>query len=110
MVDKTYRGLAAIYGYATCYILAVVPRFHLLQCVAVDNREILHLKSVYGIDIGYHLVVSLLERMCSAIFLASLKCAVYLGSNSTLVSSKQGIARTLCQAVGLAYAVALYNL
>ena len=48
--------------------------------------------------------------MGGAIFLASLERAVNLRGYSTLVGSKQSIARTLCQAISLAHCVALYNL
>ena len=110
MVDKSYRGLAAIHSYATCNVLAVIPRLHLLQGIAIDNREIFHLMTLNDIDGGHHLVVCLLERMGGPIFFASLERAVNLRGYSTLVGSKQSIARTLCQAIGLAHCVALYNL
>ena len=49
MVNESYRSLAAVNGDAPYDIVAVVPALHVEEGVAVDNLEIFHFQSVYGI-------------------------------------------------------------
>lgn len=110
MVDETDRSLAAIYGDATYYVGAILPRCHILQAVAIHNLEILHLQTIHGIDVAHHLVVSFLHSMILGKLYARLQSLVDIRRDGTLISREQCIAAALSQAILITDDRTLHNL
>ena len=110
MVNQTDGCLAAIDGDAANDIVGIVPVVDILQGVAIDNREVLHIESVNSVNIADHLVVGLLQRMLLGIGDTVLQGLVNSRSDSAFVLGQQGVTRALCQTVLVAHNVALHNL
>ena len=110
MINKTNRRLTTINSDTTNYIGRIFPFCYILQGVAIHDREILHVKTFHLIDISYHLVVSLLQRVLLGIRHAALQSLIDSRSNGALVWCQQTVAAATCQSVVIAYDRTFHNL
>ena len=110
MVDETDRSLAAIYGDATYHVVAILPRSHILQAVAIHNLEILYLQTLYGIDVAHHLIVSFLHGMILGKLYTRLQSLVDIRCDGTLISREQCVTATLSQTILITDDRTLHNL
>lgn len=60
--------MSAVNGDAAHYIVAVVPVVDIQQRIPIYDLEVFDLQTIDGIDVGYHLVVCLLDRVCLGVF------------------------------------------
>ena len=110
MVNQSNRCLATINGDTTNNIRSIVPILNILQRIAINDREILYIQTIYTIDIANHLVVCFLHAMGFGILQAVFQRLIDGWSNSTFILGQQRVTATTSQSVSITNNITLDNL
>lgn len=109
VVDEADRRMSAVNGDAAHYIVAVVPVVDIQQRIPIYDLEVFDLQTIDGIDVGYHLVVCLLDRVCLGVFNALFQRTIDMWRDGALLRCEKGVARALGEAVGVTDDRALHD-
>ena len=105
MVNQTYRRLTTIDSNTADDIRTVLPVLNILQRISINNREILYIQAIDGINISHDFVVSFLDSMFLCKRQAILQRLIDGWCNSTFILRQQRVTRTASQAVLITYDV-----